>query len=198
MTSDIGRADQQLSIVRPNANTPRLVPDDSPTGFGPGTVITNRNMGMKKTAHITSLEDCWTILTPQRLPVVGEYFRTILTRIKSANQPTGSIYGDRHLRRLLWYLLGGTRGGPNRAQIIKVLQKRPSNSNQLAETLGVDYKTIQHHVRVLEENGLIAPSEKGVYGAVLFLTPKMEEALPILDEIWSRIGRTEIKKRGQE
>ena len=95
-------------------------------------------------------------------------------------------------------MLGGTRGGPNRAQILKVLQKRPSNSNQLAETLGVDYKTVQHHVRVLEENGLIAPSEKGVYGAVLFLTPKMEEALPILDEIWSRIGRTEIKKRGQE
>ncbi len=91
-------------------------------------------------------------------------------------------------------MLGGTRGGPNRAQIIKTLQNRPCNANQLAELLHVDYKTVQHHVRVLEENGLIAPSEKGVYGAVLFLTPKMEEALPILDEIWSRIGKTKINK----
>jgi DNA-binding transcriptional ArsR family regulator len=60
----------------------------------------------------------------------------------------------------------------------------------------VDYKTIQHHVRVLEENGLIVASEKGTYGAVLFLTTKMEEALPILDEIWSRIGRRKINETG--
>ena len=73
---------------------------------------------------------------------------------------------------------------------MKILQDRPSNANQLAKTLAVDYKTIQHHLRILEENGLVTPSEKGAYGAVLFLTPKMEEALPLLNEIWSKIGRT--------
>ncbi len=75
-------------------------------------------------------------------------------------------------------------------EILKILQDRPSNASQLAKTLAVDYKTIQHHLRVLEENGLVTPSEKGAYGAVLFLTPKMEEALPLLNEIWSKIGRT--------
>ena len=86
----------------------------------------------------------------------------------------------------------------NRAEILKILRDRPSNANQLAETLGVDYKTIQHHVRVLEENGLVSPSEKGAYGAVLFLTPKMEEALPILDEIWGKIGITKIRTAKKE
>ncbi len=76
-----------------------------------------------------------------------------------------------------------------RAEIIKSLKDRPSNPNQLAASLGVDYKTVQHHVRILEENGLIVSSEKGTYGAVFFLTPKMEEALPIFNEIWSKIGR---------
>jgi DNA-binding transcriptional ArsR family regulator len=122
----------------------------------------------------------------------------ILTTAKE--EPRASLYGEKYLKRLLWYLFAGTRGGPSRAEIIRSLQNRPSNANQLAQILGVDYKTIQHHVRVLEENGLVVPSDKGTYGAVLFLTPKMEEALPILDEIWSRIGRRKInetKSRGE-
>jgi DNA-binding transcriptional ArsR family regulator len=99
---------------------------------------------------------------------------------------------------LLWYLLGGTRGGPNRAEIIKTLQNRPCNANQLAETLRVDYKTIQHHIRILEENGLVSLANKGSYGAVLFLTAKMEEAIPILDEIWSKIGTRKISATSEE
>jgi len=114
------------------------------------------------------------------------------------NNRSRSSSEDKYLRRLLWYLLGGTRGGPNRAEIIKTLQNRPSNANQLAETLRVDYKTIQHHIRILEENGLVSLANKGSYGAVLFLTTKMEEALPILDEIWTRIGTRKISAPAKE
>lgn len=99
---------------------------------------------------------------------------------------------------MLYYLFAGTRGGPSRVEIVRTIQNRPMNANQLAQALKVDYKTVQHHVRVLEENGLIVPSEKGTYGAVLFLTPKMEEALPILNEIWSKIGRSKINEPTQE
>ena len=122
--------------------------------------------------------------------------RFLLTTAKGESKP--SLYGDRYLKRLLYYLFAGTRGGPSRVEIIKTIQNRPLNANQLAQALHVDYKTIQHHVRVLEENGLIVPSEKGTYGAVLFLTPKMEEALPILNEIWSKIGRSKINETTQE
>jgi len=82
--------------------------------------------------------------------------------------------------------------------MIKVLRDRPCNANQLAEMLHVDYKTVQHHVRVLEDHGLIALDKKGSYGAILFLTPKMEEAIPLLNEIWSRIGRSKISTENKE
>jgi DNA-binding MarR family transcriptional regulator len=102
------------------------------------------------------------------------------------------VYGERHLRRLLWYLLGGTRGGPNRVEVLRALRARPLNANQLAGAVHLDYKTIEHHVRVLEEHGLVVSSEKGAYGAVLFLTPAIEEAWPMVEEIWDKIGRTKI------
>ena len=124
--------------------------------------------------------------------------RMPVTIADARNARSRSLSEEKYLRRLLWYLLGGTRGGPNRAEIIKTLQNRPCNANQLAETLQVDYKTVQHHVRILEENGLVSLANKGSYGAVLFLTAKMEEALPILDEIWSRIGTRKISATAKE
>ncbi len=135
----------------------------------------------------------------QLLPELSQLFRKIpFLRTTAREDSKASLYGEKYLKRLLWYLFAGTRGGPSRAEIIRAIQNRPSNANQLAQILRVDYKTIQHHVRVLEENGLIVPSDKGTYGAVLFLTPKMEEALPILDEIWSRIGRRKINETKPE
>ena len=133
------------------------------------------------------------------IPELSQLFRKIpFLRTTAREDPKASLYGEKYLKRLLWYLFAGTRGGPSRAEIIRAIQNRPSNANQLAQILNVDYKTIQHHVRVLEENGLIVPSDKGTHGAVLFLTPKMEEALPILDEIWSRIGRRKINETKSE
>src|SRR5215470_13456276 len=73
-------------------------------------------------------------------------------RIFAASGPGAAapaIYGEKYLKRLLWYLLGGTRGGPTRAEVLRILRERPLNANQLAETMRVDYKTIQHHLGVL-------------------------------------------------
>jgi len=139
------------------------------------------------------------IRLPRLSPILFEALRKnpVLT-VDTRRVRADSTNEEKYLRRLLWYLLGGTRGGPNRAEIIKALQKRPCNANQLAETLRVDYKTVQHHIRILEENGLVSLANKGSYGAVLFLTSKMEEALPILDEIWSRIGTRKISETAKE
>ncbi len=130
---------------------------------------------------------------PSLLPAINILRKLPALALREKDGPL-ALYGDKYLRRLLWYLLGGTRGGANRAEILRVLRERPLNANQLAEALRVDYKTIQHHLRVLEENGLVSPSEKGAYGAVLFLTAKAEEGLPILEEIWGKIGRTKINR----
>jgi DNA-binding transcriptional ArsR family regulator len=130
--------------------------------------------------------------------LVQLFRRPSFLKTTSKNDSSASLVSDRYLKRLLWYLFAGTRGGPSRAEIIRVLRDRPCNAHQLAQSLKVDYKTIQHHVGVLEEHGLVAPSEKGAYGALLFLTPKMEDAIPILDEIWSKIGRSKISEETKE
>ena len=36
-----------------------------------------------------------------------------------------------------------------------VLRKRPINRNQLAIELGVDYKSVQHHLKILQGNNLV-------------------------------------------
>ena len=42
-----------------------------------------------------------------------------------------------------------------RAKILLLLRDRPMNPNQLANEIGVNYRTIRHHLRVLEEHGLV-------------------------------------------
>ncbi|HOQ18614.1 MULTISPECIES: winged helix-turn-helix domain-containing protein [Methanothermobacter] len=90
------------------------------------------------------------------------------------------------MKRLLWWLLAGTRGGHNRGRIIRMLHERPYNNNQLAEALGLDYKTVQHHLRVLEKNKIIVSSGER-YGKMYFLSDVMEDNYPLFEEIWSRI-----------
>ena len=58
-------------------------------------------------------------------------------------------------RSLMWYLLFGTRGGPNRLRLLKTLSQSPANAHQLAAILGLDYRTVRHHLRILERNGAI-------------------------------------------
>ncbi len=90
------------------------------------------------------------------------------------------------MRRMLWYLIAGTRGGVNRAKIINFLNQRPYNVNQLAEMLNVDYKTIRYHIDVLEENEIVIPAGEK-YGTMYFLTSKMEENYDTFLTIWEEI-----------
>jgi len=53
----------------------------------------------------------------------------------------GVLAADEELRRVLWYVLGGARGGENRARILLEIRVRPGNPNQLATRLGFDYRT---------------------------------------------------------
>ena len=78
------------------------------------------------------------------------------------------------MKKLLWWLIAGMKGGLNRAKIIKMLNDRPYNAHQLSEELNLDYKTIRHHIKVLEQNNVVkSGGEK--YGKMYFLSPAMEE-----------------------
>ncbi|MDG6900758.1 MAG: winged helix-turn-helix transcriptional regulator [Nitrososphaerota archaeon] len=93
---------------------------------------------------------------------------------------------DQDLKRLLWYVLGGARGGENRARIIHELKNRPMNLNQLAEKLGVDYRTVVHHANVLKANSLVVV-EGEKYGAMYFVSPRLQAGMDIFAEISSKL-----------
>jgi DNA-binding transcriptional ArsR family regulator len=95
------------------------------------------------------------------------------------------------LRRLLWFLIAGTRGGPNRARIIEALRARPSNAHQLAEGLGLDYRTIRHHLDLLERNGLLTRPAGNAYASPYFLSEYLEGNYPIFEEIRKTMPKPE-------
>ena len=101
------------------------------------------------------------------------------------------------LKRLLWWLIAGTRGGTNRARIIVELRERPYNANQLAEVLSLDYKTVRHHLDLLIEHGVIVPQGEG-YGTVFFLSAEMEADYQEFEQIWVKIGKKGITTANKE
>jgi DNA-binding transcriptional ArsR family regulator len=95
------------------------------------------------------------------------------------------------MEKLLWWLIAGKRGGINRARIIKALADRPYNMHQLSEELNLSYKTVRHHVKILEKNNIIKPVGD-TYGKLYFLSSEMEENYDVFEEIWEKIGENQI------
>jgi DNA-binding transcriptional ArsR family regulator len=73
--------------------------------------------------------------------------------------------------RLLYWLLNASRGGPTRQRILKALSNKPMNMRRLSISLELDYKTVQGHIELLMENGIVETPEKK-YGSVYFLSPE--------------------------
>ncbi|WP_266077164.1 ArsR/SmtB family transcription factor [Haladaptatus caseinilyticus] len=88
---------------------------------------------------------------------------------------------------VLWYVLTGTRGGANRVRLLRTLDERPRNANQLADDLDLDYKTVRHHLDVLMDNGVIENSGDD-YGAVYLITGQTRQHWDTVEEI---IGKVE-------
>ena len=96
---------------------------------------------------------------------------------------------DRQTRKLLFYLFTSTRGGLTRLRIIVMLLDKPLNTNQLSQELGLDYKAVQHHMKVLEKNNIVSKvGEK--YGAIYHISNFLEINIRSLDEA---IDKLEIK-----
>ncbi|EMA37805.1 ArsR/SmtB family transcription factor [Halococcus hamelinensis] len=75
------------------------------------------------------------------------------------------------MEAVLWYVFIGTRGGENRARLLRALANRPRNPNQLADDLDLDYTTIRHHLDVLVENDVLRNSGDE-YGAIYLPTDR--------------------------
>lgn len=94
----------------------------------------------------------------------------------------------RSFKYVLGWLIAGTRGGISRSKIIQALNDSPKNANQLANQLGMDYRTIRHHLEVLEKNKIIISAGEG-YGKTYFLTQTMEANYAMFEEILNKIWK---------
>lgn len=95
---------------------------------------------------------------------------------------------DKETRKLLFYLFTSTRGGYTRLRIIMLLLENPLNTNQLSQELNLDYKAVQHHMKVLEKNNIVSKiGEK--YGAIYHLSNFLEINIRALDEAIDKLDR---------
>ena len=99
----------------------------------------------------------------------------------------------RQLKYLLGWLIAGTRGGLTRAKIIETLQENPQNANQLATNLKMDYRTIRHHLNILEKNKLITSTGNG-YGVTYFLSLDLEENYGLFEEIVNKLWKKQKRE----
>ncbi len=96
---------------------------------------------------------------------------------------------DPDAKRLLWFVFAASRGGLNRLKIISKLKENPLNTNQLAKELGLDYKAIQHHIKVLEKNNMITKvGEK--YGVTYFISTFLEVNMESFEEIERKLDKS--------
>lgn len=89
------------------------------------------------------------------------------------------------MEAVLWYVLTGTRGGPNRVRLLRAIDERPRNANKLAEELDLDYTTVRHHLDVLVENDIV--EKRGEYGAIYLPTDRARHHWDVVETIIERV-----------
>ena len=89
-------------------------------------------------------------------------------------------------KMVFWGLFVGSRGATNRIRIMSTLRKMPSNRNQLAIELDLDYKNIQHHLKILEGNNLVRKIGNH-YDVIYCVSPLFENSEIVFDEIVDRL-----------
>lgn len=87
---------------------------------------------------------------------------------------------------VLWQLLASSRGAETRVRLLRAIDARPRNPNQLAEALGMDYTTITHHLETLEDNNVVTASSDD-YGAVYLLTDQVRDHWDTVERIMDTV-----------
>lgn len=92
-------------------------------------------------------------------------------------------------RSLLWYLLAGTRGGSNRLRILEMLRSTPCNAHQLAQRLQMDYRTVRHHLGLLERSGVVLRPVGRAYASPYELAPQVAAEFDMIRAMTGTVRR---------
>jgi len=82
---------------------------------------------------------------------------------------------DAELKRSLFWLLIASRGGDTRIKILSLILNDPMNKNELSKSLGLNYRTVTHHLNVLIKNNIIREDQK--YGGLIYVNELLEGEL---------------------
>ena len=93
--------------------------------------------------------------------------------------------------RLLWWLFAGSAGAKTRGLVLNAIREEPRNAQQLSEALNLDYTTVRHHLKVLEQNRIVV-TEGSSYGKLYFISDSMEAHWSNLQAI-----REKAKRKGE-
>lgn len=96
------------------------------------------------------------------------------------------IKEDKHMKKLFSSVFTGMRGKYTRMRILCAIIEDPMNAHELSKKLQVDYKTIQHNIRVLEKNNFIVRQGEG-YGDIFFPSDIISSNLPTLYKVIRRV-----------
>ena len=92
--------------------------------------------------------------------------------------------------RLLWWLFAGSAGAKTRGAVLAAIRDEPRNAQQLSEALGLDYTTVRHHLKVMEQNRILV-TEGDSYGKMYFVSEAMEAHWPSLLDVLEKAKRRE-------
>jgi DNA-binding transcriptional ArsR family regulator len=99
------------------------------------------------------------------------------------------IKEDPHIMELFSSIFTGMGGRYTRMRILCAITEEPLNTLEISKKLDLDYKTIQHSIKVLESNGLIVRQGEG-YGDLFFPSDLLLSNLPTLYKV---IRKVEMK-----
>ncbi len=96
------------------------------------------------------------------------------------------IKEDPYMKELFSTVFTGMSGRYTRMRIICAITEEPMNALELSKKLELDYKTIQHNIKVLESNTLIVREGEG-YGDLFFPSDLISSNLPTLYKVIRRV-----------
>ncbi len=103
---------------------------------------------------------------------------------------------DKHMNELFSSVFTGMGGRYTRLRIICAITEEPMNTLELSKKLDLDYKTIQHNIKVLEKNNLIVREGEG-YGDMFFIseiiTSNLSTLYAVIRKVEAKLDKSEKK-----
>ncbi len=70
---------------------------------------------------------------------------------------------------------------------MEVLLEEPMNTNKLRKTLDLDFRTVKHHLEIMENNDLVS-SMGANYGKMYFASEKLMDNMELFNEVWTGVS----------